>query len=97
MPKRSEREEFSKAFEMDNPFDGLDLEDIYKKVQWGNNPNELIEIDSPEPLIALGYVAKIFYYPKGSKSFNNGDIHLAIGANSNLLYMFPLLFEAPYF
>lgn len=89
MPKRSERHEFSKAFELDNPFDGLDLEDIYKTVQWGNEPNEIIDIDSPEPLVALGYLAKIYFYPSGYNKYNEGDIHLALGANSNLLYMFP--------
>jgi hypothetical protein len=87
MPKRSDRHVFSHAF-TGNPFKGKHPVDIYKEIQWGNEPKEIIDIDAPEALINLGDLAKL-KFTSGTVNFNKGLYHLAIGADTNYLYIFP--------
>src|SRR5690349_16014335 len=89
MPKRSDRDVFGEQVFQENPFEDFSPEEIYKKLQWGNEPNEFIPIDAPEPLVALGYLAKIKYAPSGVRKFNENRLHLAVGAETNFLYIFP--------
>lgn len=88
MPRRSDREEFKHAFG-ENPFEGKTPEEIYKLIQWGNNPTEIIEIDAPEAIISLGLLAKLYLTNGNCVKFRKGSYHLAIGENSNQLYAFP--------
>ena len=88
MPKRSDREVFARAFN-GNPFKGKSPVSVYKEIQWGNEPNEIIDIESPEPLVALGYLAKLFFTTGHKLSFRKGLWHLALGIESNNLYLFP--------
>jgi hypothetical protein len=88
MPKRSDREVFSGVFGS-NPFQGMSPEEIYTEIQWGNTPKEVIDISAPESLIALGHLAKLVY-TSGSAKFEKNDYNLAIGSDSNILYIFPV-------
>lgn len=88
MPKRSDRKVFPGSFGA-NPFTNLTPEEIYKEIQWGNNPKKVISVEAPEPLVFLGYLAKI-KFTKGLVSFAKDDYNLAIGSNSNILYIFPV-------
>lgn len=88
MPKRSDREVFEGAFD-ENPFENFSLEEIYNEINWGNKPKNIIDIESPEPLVALGFLAKIVYKDNTFEDFKEGEVHLAIGAYSNYIYLFP--------
>lgn len=88
MPKRSDRKVFPGVFGK-NPFHGMNPEDIYKEIQWGNSPKEIIDIDAPEALISLGTLAKLIS-PKKSVDIDKDSYNLAIGSDSNLLYIFPI-------
>lgn len=87
MPKRSDRKVFPGVFGK-NPFHGMNPEDIYKEIQWGNSPKEIIDIDAPEALISLGTLARLVF-SDGALKFSKNKYNLAIGSNSNLLYIFP--------
>jgi len=86
MPKRSDREVFKGVFN-GNPFEGLSPQEIYKIIQWGNNPNKVIEIDAPEAMTALGFLAKL-YLTDGTVKLSKNKFYLALGADSNSLYIF---------
>ncbi len=89
MPKRSDRQYFSESFGR-NPYESEDLQDMYKRLRWGNKPNRKYPFNAPEPMVTIGEVAKI--------RCKNGDLcnfeeeygpYLAVGRNSNLLYVVP--------
>src|SRR5712671_3339269 len=87
MPKRSDREEFGGEVFETNPFEGEQPEKIYNKIQWGNSPENVIDVEAPEPLVNLGYLIELHH--KIIEEFEDGTYLLAIGANSNLLYIIP--------
>lgn len=88
MPKRSDRLVYKKHFD-GNPFDGMDPQKIYKKLKWGNKPKEIIEVYAPEPLVSLGYLAKLFMDDGTILKAKGKHVHLAVGANTNFIYLFP--------
>lgn len=83
MPKRNN---YPKKYFTGNPLEG-EPEDIYRRIQWGNEPREIIPIEAPEPLVALGEVARleledvVFHW-------DEGEAHIAVGAESNRVYIF---------
>lgn len=85
MPGRSD---FPDAYFDGNPFDGESLEDMYRRLQWGNDPQEILEIDAPEPLVALGQPAQVIL-DEYKITWEEGEAHLAVGQHSNRLYIFP--------
>jgi len=98
MPKRSEREIFGdKVFET-NPFENEDPEKIYNELQWGNDPNEILDIEAPEALVNLGYVAEI-HFKREVEKFDEKSYYLAVGADSNFVYFIPcnIQFNIPNF
>lgn len=87
MPKRSERDKYSHAFD-GNPFEGMNPIDVYKSIKWDNDPKDLFDIDAPEPLVALGEVAKICLLDGTEESISEDEApFLALGTNSNSLYI----------
>jgi len=88
MPKRSDRDVFPGVF-AGNPFHGMNPKAIYKEIQWGNTPKEIIDIDAPEALVSLGTLAKLKLL-KNSINVNKDCFNLAIGCTSNILYIFPV-------
>jgi hypothetical protein len=85
MPTRTK---FPSEYFDSNPFEGESLDDIYRRLQWGNEPNEVLEIDAPEPLVALGEAAQLVL-AHCRLQWDEGEAHLAIGAESNKIYIFP--------
>ena len=83
------RDKFPAEYFDGNPFEGETLEGIYKRLQWGNDPNEVIEIDAPEPLVSLGQAAMLVLADR-TLVWEEGEAHLAIGAESNKIYIFPV-------
>jgi len=89
MPKRSERDDYSEVFDR-NPFEGIEAEEMYGEIQWGNDPKATYDFDAPEPMAALGDVAGLDV---------DGDIELfdddgqspfiAVGRDSNNIYLVP--------
>jgi hypothetical protein len=83
------RDKFPAEYFEGNPFEGKTPIEIYRKIQWGNEPRELLPIDAPEPLIALGEAAQLILGDRVIE-WDEGEAHLAIGAESNKLYIFPV-------
>ena len=84
-----ERDHYPKEYFESNPYEGETPEDAYRRVRWGNEPQETFEIDSPEPLITMGDVAKI-YTPGGIAHFREHEApFLALGTETNILYFVP--------
>lgn len=98
MPKRSDREVFKGAFD-GNPFAKLSPQQIYSKIQWGNKPKKIFNINAPEPLVALGTLAEL-HFKETKVVYNENEFFIAIGANSNILYFVPIgkpIIEIPNF
>lgn len=88
MPKRSERDKFdARSFET-NPYKGKSPRQIYKSLQWGNTPNSVVEIKSPESLIALGRLATLYH--SGTCLLSGKNYFLCVGSSSNYLYFLPI-------
>ncbi len=89
MPKRSERQIHAKSFG-GNPYEGENPKRMYKRLRWGNEPSMTCEIDAPEPLVALGEVAKIRGVSGTIAEYGEYEgPYLAVGRDSNLLYLIP--------
>lgn len=88
MPKRSDREVFDGAFD-GNPFKDKSPHEIYTKLQWGNKPKKIYNINAPEPLVSLGELAA-FYTTAGDYEFEENKFFIAVGANTNILYFLPI-------
>lgn len=88
MPKRSEREVYGDIFDQ-NPFEDFDPEDMYRELRWDNDPQDIFDIDSPEPLATIGDLAQL--------KLDIGDVQweidespfLAVGRDTNNLYIIP--------
>ncbi len=84
-----ERDKFPKKYFEGNPYEGIEPEDAYRRLRWGIEPQEIFEIHSPEPLITLGDIAKIFT-PNGVAKFAEYEApFLALGTLTNILYFIP--------
>lgn len=84
-----ERDSFPREYFESNPYEDDSPEEAYQKLRWGNEPQEVFEINAPEPLITLGDIAKIFT-PDGTVEFTEAQApFLALGTKSNFLYFVP--------
>lgn len=83
------RDKYPAEYFDSNPFEGESLQGMYKRLQWGNEPREVFEIEAPEPLVALGEAAQLFL-PDRILQWEEGEAHLAIGAETNRIYIFPV-------
>ncbi len=89
MPKRSDRQYFSDSFGS-NPYDGENPREMYSRLRWGNNPVKAYSFNAPEPMATIGEVAKIRCKDGDLCVFGENDgPYLAIGRDSNLLYVVP--------
>lgn len=88
MPKRSDRRDFSEAFES-NPFEAFDPEDMYAQIQWAKEPEALWDIESPEPLVAIGDLAGLDFGQEVETWSEEEAPYLAVGRDSNVLYVVP--------
>lgn len=71
-----------------NPFAGNDARSAFSLLHWGNEFERITEIDAPEPMIMLGFMAK-FYAEDSVLEFRKGNAFLAVGHKSNTLYVIP--------
>lgn len=90
MPKRSERDEFSDAFE-DNPLAGLSPDEMYQEIRWGDVPTERWGIDAPEPLVSMGELAALVLTGRNRTEEHDEDDgpFLAVGVKTRRLYLLP--------
>ena len=95
MPKRAERDLYPNAFNGKNPYANYTLEEMYKSIQWDKNPDNLYPIESPEPLASLGTVAKLVLEENEYKYSEKESPFLAVGKDTNLLYIIPKLKGKP--
>lgn len=84
------RDRFPKEYFNTNPMEGESAEEAYKRLQWGNSPNNSFRIEAPEPLSALGRLAKVFFDPKGVNSFKDNRYYVAVGVETNYVYFVPM-------
>jgi hypothetical protein len=90
MPKRSQRSEFLKRMKGGNPFDGRDAHEMYRELRWGNNPNEAWTIDAPEDMATIGELARMDFDDGSRENYRENEApFLAVGRESNLLYVVP--------
>lgn len=83
------RDDFPKDIFEDNPMDGLDAHDVYKKLRWGNEPDEVFEFTGPEDMATLGTLARI---DVGDEEWEWDEAEapfLAVGVDSNKLFIVP--------
>jgi len=88
MPKRSERRLFGDIFD-NNPFEDIDVEEMYRQLRWDNEPQEIFDINAPEPLATIGDLARLQLDIDDLKWSENESPFLAVGQNSNCLYIIP--------
>jgi len=83
------RKDFPRRYFLQNPFDGDGPEQMYRRLRWGNSPRESWEVEGPEDMAALGTLAQIVT-PSGSKKWSEArGPFLAVGVDSNWLYVVP--------
>lgn len=83
-----ERDKFPKEYFTGNPLEG-DPVDAYRRLQWGNEPREILEIEAPEPLAVLGDAAQLKFVGGGKQAFEEGEFFLAVGVETNHVYLVP--------
>lgn len=88
MPKRSEREIYGDIFN-ENPFEDFDPEDMYRELRWDNEPQEIYDIDAPEPLATIGDLAQLKLDCDDLQWDESESPFLAVGRDSNCLYIIP--------
>ena len=83
------RDYFPKAYFDGNPYDGVSVEEMYEKLRWGNKPEQVFEIEGPEDMATVGTVAKIVT-SSGVVEYSEEEApFLAIGRETNRLYIVP--------
>jgi hypothetical protein len=88
-----ERLKYAHLFER-NPFEGKNPTETFSLLHWGNRSKRVIDIDAPEPLVMLGMMAKLCMQDRELR-FSKGEAFLAVGQNSNELYIIPRVANAP--
>lgn len=84
-----ERDHYPREYFEGNPYEGETPEATYKRLRWGNDPQETFTISAPEPLATLGDVAQICAR-QGSMKFSEAQApFLALGTYTNFLYFVP--------
>lgn len=83
------RNDFDPDIFIDNPFEGLDATEVYRKLRWGNDPDQEWDIEAPEDMATLGTVARIDFADRREEWDEDEAPFLAVGLTSNMLYMVP--------
>ncbi len=90
MPKRSDRIKFLNRFRGGNPFEDTDVAGMYKKLRWGNNPDEAWTIDAPEDMATIGELARLDFDDGTREEYDEYEApYLAVGLDTNRLYVVP--------
>lgn len=84
------RDKFPAHYFEGNPLAGETPEGAYKRLQWGNNPRRAWNIEGPEPMAALGRLAKLVYQGGKSQRFRDWSFFVAVGTRSNRVYLVPM-------
>lgn len=84
-----ERDKFPKEYFDSNPYESNTPEETYQKIRWGNAPQETFELDAPEAMATIGDVAQLVTTQGKVRFSENEAPFLALGANSNFLYIVP--------
>lgn len=84
------RDRFPASYFESNPLEGSNPHEAYKRLQWGNSPRNTFKLEAPEPMAALGELAKLFYVGGKVQSFREGELYVAIGTRSNCYYLVPM-------
>lgn len=83
------RDQFPKEYFDGNPYEGIEPEEAYKRLRWGNEPQETFEIEGPEDMATIGTVAKVIT-DRGTVKYEEHEApYLAIGLQTNRVYIVP--------
>lgn len=90
MPKRSDRDVYGEAFDQ-NPFEDMEPLDMYTSLQWDKEPEAVWDIEAPEPLVAIGELARLDFAGDSLHEAWDEELapFLAVGRDSNVLYVLP--------
>ena len=84
------RDSFPKKYFDGNPYEGVEPEEAYKRLRWGNEPSEVFEIEGPEDMATIGTVAKVIT-DRGTLSYSEDEApYLAVGLQTNRVYIVPV-------
>jgi hypothetical protein len=78
-----------------NPFEGKDPREVFSLLHWGNKAANEFPVDAPEPLVMLGMAALLISPDYVEFRFSKGEAFLAVGSNSNELYIIPRRGDGP--
>lgn len=91
MPRRSERNEYSDAFD-GNPFEDQTNAEMYESLRWGDKANDEWNITAEEGMASLGELAQL-KNARGHVSHawgeDDGGPFVAIGQRTNRVYLIP--------
>lgn len=88
-----ERTRYAHLFEK-NPFAGRNPREVFSLLHWGNTHSQEFVVDAPEPLVMLG-MTKLLKGLTAHFEFRDGEAFLAVGNNSNQLYIIPRINNEP--
>lgn len=80
------RDKFPKGYFAGNPFAGNTPTDMYRRLQWGNEPNQVTRFYAPESMVALGHLAALYSDEGYKQKYQEGEYYVAVGNASNLVY-----------
>lgn len=84
-----ERDRYIDRFD-GNPLEDMDPESAYRHIRWGRDPEDLYEIESPEPMVSLGQLARLDFEEGETIQWDEGDApYIGVGLESNRLYVLP--------
>src|SRR5690349_5664412 len=88
-----ERQRFAHLFR-GNPFRGTEPEEAFSLLNWGNQAQRSYPIEAPEALVMLG-MCKMLVLDDRRLTFRRGESFLAVGHDSNELYILPRVNNGP--
>lgn len=84
------RDLFPKEYFDGNPYEGETPEDAYRRLRWGNEPAETFVIEGPEDMATIGTVAQVIT-DRGTVKYEEHEApYLAIGLQTNRVYIVPM-------
>jgi len=84
------RDKFPQKYFDSNPFEGETPQRAYKRLQWGNKPKNTFRIEAPEPMAVLGELAKLVFENRRQQTFEKGELFVAVGTRTNMVYLVPM-------
>jgi hypothetical protein len=89
MDAMPERDKFPREYFDGNPYEGETPEGAYRRIRWGNEPQEIFDIEAPEPLATIGDLAQLVMEDGTIQFLEHESPFVAVGTHSNVIYFVP--------